>query len=486
MGRYKQRLFDTFRHSSPEDAIIILQLRVSAFVIALLLVTIFAAPAAADAAAVGPDAVAYQISPEHVGAVTFQNFSTMPVKLWSTNLGGAVSYPLIAQGEIYVTSVNPSVNGAVNLQALNAQTGHIDWSVVLNGGGNAAYDNGKVFVVQGNGFSSTMNAYNATTGALLWKSVLPGQYFFNAPPTARNGIAYTTGFGTGGTLYALSESSGATLWTAPVANGDGSSPTVTGGGVYVSYLGPQTYDFKPTTGGLNWHFDAGVEGAGGATAVYYNGNLYVRDIFDYFHNLPNDNMLLLNGATGQPSTTFNDSAFASATAPAFFNSRGYLEAGGTLNEFDPVSGSVGWSQSAAAGDSFVTAPILVNGVVFEGTAMGYLYEFVGLSGSLLNVLNVGTSLRQTDGPLAGLGAGDGLLVVPAGNTLNVYSVTTPEPSAVDLLLAAGTFGLLGWGWRRWRVARRPTRNEEDDSETTLSLSSFTSGAQASQALRRAA
>ena len=97
------------------------------------------------------------------------------------------------------------------------------------------------------------------------------------------------------------------------------------------------------------------------------------------------------------------------------------------------------------------------------------------------MLDVGTGISQQ----TSLGAGDGLLVVPAGNTVNVYSVTTPEPSAVDLLLAAGTFGLLGYGWRRWRVARRPARNE-DDAQATLSLSSFTPGTQASQALRRAA
>ena len=380
MGRCKRRLFDTARHSSKEEAIIMSQVRVSGLFIALSLVMTFAAPAAAA----NPDAVAYQNDPAHDGAATFQNFSTTPIKLWSTNLGGGVSYPLIAQGEIYVTSVNPSVNGTENLEALNAQTGHIDWNVVLNenadyGLDSPAYDNGKVFVVQ----NSSMNAYNAATGALLWSTALQGQYLFSSPPTASNGIVDTAGGGTGGTVYALSESSGATLWTAPAgySNGNGSSPTVTGSGVYVSYFGPQTYAFDPRTGALNWHFNSGVDGPGGSTAVYYRGNLYVQDVDNYFGSLPNNYMLLFNAATGQASTTFNDSSFASATAPAFANGRGYLEAGGTLYEFDPTSGSVGWSRSASAGDSFVTAPNIINGDVFEGTSMGYLDEFDGISGS---------------------------------------------------------------------------------------------------------
>ena len=93
--------------------------------------------------------------------------------MWSVNLGGAVSYPLVAQGEVYVTAVSPSGGYAVNLYAMNAQTGHIDWSVLLNGvywSDTAAYDNGRVFVFNNDFTSSTMNAYNAATGGLQWSS----------------------------------------------------------------------------------------------------------------------------------------------------------------------------------------------------------------------------------------------------------------------------------------------------------------------------
>lgn len=406
-------------------------------------------PLTARAATINPDAVAYQDDPAHDGSVTFQNFSTTPVKMWSVNLGGDVSYPLIAQGEVYVTAVPPSGSYGVSIYALNAQTGHIDWTTTLSGVYNpdtAAYDNGMLFVLDNNGDSSTMNAYNAATGALDWSSQLKGQYMFTSPPTASNGTVYVGGAGSGGTLYALRESNGATLWTAGVENGDHSSPTVTSNGVYVSYAGPQTYDFSPS-GGQIWRLSPNLEGGGGKTAVYYNGNLYVRGVFA--SSLPDKNMLLLNATTGAVSTTFHDS-LSNPTAPAFANGMGYVEAGnGVLDELNASSGVVGWSVSSPGGmsDPFVTAPTIINGNVFEGTSSGELYEFNGASGSLLDTINVGADI---DGPdeqnaviLTGLSAGDGLLAVPAGDSLNVYSVVTaPEPSgwilaSITLVVAAG-------------------------------------------------
>ncbi len=222
---------------------------------------------------------------------------------------------------------------------------------------------------------------------------------------------------------------------------------MTSSGVYVSYSGPQTYDFSPT-GGQIWHFSSDSEGGGGKTAVYYNGNLYVRGVFD--QTLPDKNLLLLNATTGQPLTTFQD-ALSNPTAPAFSNGRGYIEDGnGLLDEFNASSGAVGWSLSSPGGanDPFVAAPIIINGDVFEGTAGGHVYEFNGISGNLLGMINVGSGIDGPDeqnvsAPLTGLGAGDGLLVVPAGNTLNVYSVVTvPEPPAI-ILAMVGSICMIG-------------------------------------------
>jgi outer membrane protein assembly factor BamB len=380
-----------------------------------------------------PDAVTYQNDPEHDGSVTQAYFSSTPTHLWSTNLGSLLSYPLIAQGEVYVTAGDNSHSG-MHLYALNAQTGHVDWSTALNSqywSDSAAYDNGKIFLFNDNFTSSTMNAYDAASGALLWSKPLAPNYSFSSPPTARNGIVYVGGAGSGGTVRALRESDGAQLWTQSVQAGANSSPTVTADGVYVSYDGPETYKFNPTTGAQIWHYSTGLIGGGGRTSVYYNGNLYARDVESPFY--ANKNVAIFNASTGSSVRFFLDGYFTNPTAPAFSGGIGYLEVGGVLQAFDPANGNPIWSLQPSSG-SFVTAPIVVNGVVFEGTGGGNVYALDGASGATLSITAVGAAINGPDEqnvsqPLTGLGAGDGLLVVPAGTTLNVYTIT-PEPASL--------------------------------------------------------
>ncbi len=340
----------------------------------------------------------------------------------------------------------------MSLQAVNVATGHVDWTVPLIGNfrsDTAAYENGRVFLYNNNFTAPTMNAYDAANGSPLWSVPLPGQYDFSSPPTAANGIVYTGGAGVGGTVYAYRQTDGKLLWTAGVENGDNSSPVVTSTGVYVSYFGPQTYDFNPTTGSQIWHYDPGGEGGGGRTPVLYNGNLYVRDF---------GRLTAFNAANGAQAAAFNPTFYA-ATAPAFSNGVGYITAGNfnanVLDAFDPSTGAVVWSESAANG-TFVSAPLVINNIVFAASSTGNVYEF-DASGNLVGTFNVGNGINGPDEqnvsqPLTGLTAGDGLLAIPAGTTLNLYSVT-PEPSAAALLGFAAIIGLMRRGRQR-RAARR--------------------------------
>ncbi len=379
-----------------------------------------------------PDAVAYQNNPAHDGSVTFQNFSTTPTKLWSINLSHSLSYPLIAQGEVFVTSDDNSAS-SMTLYALNAQTGATNWSVSLARtfrSDSATYENGAIFLVNSNLSSSTMNAYDATTGKLLWSSPLPGQNSFSSPPTALNGVVYTGGSGNNGTLYAMNETDGHLLWTAPVSNGDHSSPVVTSDGVYASYGGPQTYKFNPATGAQIWHYDSGVSAGGGRTAAYANGLLLTSNSFSAAP------LITLNAATGGSVTTYNNLPGKAITAAAA--GIGY-RANNFLNAFDLATGNILWTQSIA---NFTTAPLIINGVVFEGSDDGHIYEFNGTTGALLNTINVGIPLPSPDEqnvsqPLTGMTAGDGLLAVPTGSVLTVYAV--PEPAT---FACAGTLATL--------------------------------------------
>src|SRR5262249_11439650 len=147
--------------------------------------------------------------------------------------------------------------------------------------------------------------------------------------TASNGILYVGGAGSGGTLYAVAESTGALVWTNAVENGDSSSPAVNARGVYVSYP-CQVYDFDPASGVPLWHYNGGCEGGGGRPPVLAGGKLYVRDS-------PSDT--IFDAADGSTLGTFT-----SAFAPAVTATTAFMLTGdGTLNWTDLQSGATTFS-----------------------------------------------------------------------------------------------------------------------------------------------
>src|SRR5207249_8647128 len=145
---------------------------------------------------------------------------TAPLKKkWSRQLGGAVSYPLIADGRVFVTVAGNGAGGyGSRLYALDQSTGATVWGPIAISGtyyfSATAYGGGRIYVIN---FDGLLFAYDAVTGVFDWSTKLPG-YGFTAAPTAYKGHVYVGG---AGTLYAVAESSGAVRWTDPVENGDG-------------------------------------------------------------------------------------------------------------------------------------------------------------------------------------------------------------------------------------------------------------------------
>ena len=249
---------------------------------------------AGSASADGADlAVAYQINVAHSGVQTDLNLNPPFSRRWQVTLPGPMEYPLIANGDVYVTAFNGT---SAALYALDQQTGAVLWSKPIQSRYNddawPAYDAGRVFVVHNDQnccSDGLMDAFDATTGAHLWTAILPGQYSFSSPPTASNGVVYTGGAGSGGTLYAVDETNGEVLATQPVENGDNSSPALSDHGVFVQYACDQTYGFAQQTLDPLWHYSTDCEGGGGSTPVYADGDLFTQDFFGN---------LILNTATG--------------------------------------------------------------------------------------------------------------------------------------------------------------------------------------------
>jgi outer membrane protein assembly factor BamB len=368
-----------------------------------------------EASAAG--SVTYQINPAHTGAIQLSGFKPPLAVQWSVNLGAPVSYPLVADGMVFVLT-GPNNASQVNLYALNATTGATVWGPVEIPEGAywwaaAAYANGTVFVVpdESNPFGEgAMLAFDATTGSQLWSVTLEGQYLFNSAPVAVGDLVYTGGAGSGGTVYAVAQSTGKTVWTAGVENGNASSPAVSSSGVYVSYVCPQAYDFNPKTGKQIWHYSGPCEGGGGDTPVLYVGSLYVRDSM-----ITGADGAILNATSGAVTGSFN-----SNFAPAFLGTTAFYTESGTLTAVDISTGATIWTASPTVGDSYASPPIVVNRGVYIGTAEGYLEGYDTANGKQVASINLGAAVSayETDNysnPLSGLGAGNGLIIVPATN-----------------------------------------------------------------------
>jgi outer membrane protein assembly factor BamB len=364
----------------------------------------------ADAAG---DAVTYQINIAHSGRNSLAGFKGGLKLLWTQNLGqGAISYPLIADDLVFVTAANASGSGT-ELFALDAATGDVVWRQAIGGKhnwSNAAYENGQVFVVNADG---VVEDFAAATGAQNWRVRMKGQTQFSSPPASQTGLLYLAGGDCAGTVYALDESNGAVAWTASVSGGAHSSPVLGVSGVYVTYP-CQYYKFAPQTGAPLWHDDERCSAKGGRTAVWYQSLLLVRNT-----KIPNS---ILNAKNGDAI-----GAFSADPAPTLFSqgkqAYGVALAGGSLTAFDISTGDALWSFT---GDNeLTTAPLAIGDYIIEGSGSGNLYVLDDRNGKQMWSSNVDASIPAPDEnsvsqPLTGLGAGDGIVVVPAGAQISAY------------------------------------------------------------------
>jgi outer membrane protein assembly factor BamB len=360
------------------------------------------------------ESVAFQNNVVHDGSDPASPLVTPLTLKWRRNFSASgvslISYPLIAQGRVFVTTTTSGPSGIEKLMALDARTGSTLWSANVNGSfgfANAAYDSGRVFVVNYDGLAK---AFDAATGTLLWSLVLPYPTLgCDAPPIAVNGRVYISGFGYGGDLYAVDETNGAVLLTMSVNAGD-SSPVVSSGRVFVSDACPNAFAFNAVTGQQLWHFNSCCSGGGGVTPVLHAGGLYARDSY-----CSQTNGIVLDVNNGHRIGGFN-----SDTPPGFFGNLTLLPQNGTLVAVNS-NGQQVWS---FAGDGALqSAPLVVNQTIYIGSRFGMLYG-LNASGQQIWSTQVGGSIPTPEQPtvtlVTGLGAGEGLLIVPTASTLVAY------------------------------------------------------------------
>jgi outer membrane protein assembly factor BamB len=371
------------------------------------------------------DANAYQIDPAHDGAVDFSSGTVNfpPPSSWHVNIGsGTPSNVVIADSMIFLTT---GTSGGSQLLALDQSNGATAWgplaiSGTAGGSAGVAYDSEQVFVAQqdSDGEGSTLYAYNAGTGALIWSTELgavsPGA------PTVADGYVYVI-VGGSATLDALNESTGAITWQQSLTVASG-TPAVTADGVYVAATtsGCFTIDFRPATGEVIWDTSNGtLYCPQGATPSVANGLVYSSNT---------SAVAIFDAETGDNST----GTLSYSLPAAFTGSTGYflqspnLEAVNLTDE--ATSDTVLWSFK---GDNELsTPPIFVSDenndqYVIAGSSQGNLYAIDATSGTSAWTQSLGNDIVQ-------LAVGDGLLVAvtETGNdtsgTLTAYSISTNQ------------------------------------------------------------
>lgn len=377
-----------------------------------------------------PQATSYQITTAHTGSIDFPGGVQFPPSAsWSTTLSGKISYPVIADGLIFVTAVQADWYGT-NVYALDQQTGNIVWGPIPltpeydHNWSAASYEDGILYVIDR---SANITAFEAQTGVELWSMSLGDDV--HAPATIRDGVLYVSSENpmsvSGNRTTAVDVINKKILWVRYHTAWGTGSPSVTSDGVYVSGL-CQMYALALDDGALMWNIDNRCYGSGARTSPVYNGVVYGR-------GLDRDDWkgTMLAGASGAELGSFSSSLIPAFTNASLFSTHpDYLEPWGShyvLRAVGLADGSTRWT--FAGDNSFRSAPIVINGNVIIGGESGKVYAIDSDTGAEVWFGDAGAPILASPWevsdsfPLTGLGAGEGWLVVPAGSQLTAWKVS---------------------------------------------------------------
>jgi outer membrane protein assembly factor BamB len=319
-----------------------------------------------------------------------------------------ISYPIVADGKVFVTADQhlDQVDDQT-LWALDLATGEILWSKVLPSQtrwSELAYDLGRLFIVDGDGL---LRAIDAGTGAELWQR--PVGRTLRAPPVARGGIVYVRG---GQKLSAVNAITGGLRWWRWVYVGGG-VPTLSSDGIFD--FSNRAEQFDAVTGVSRWLSPAPSCGALCFTAAYYSERIYAHSTVAPKYSTTT----IFDGFSGNQIGTV-----ASGThIPAFRGGIGYYSGLADVAAVSVRSGDVLWRFAGAKKPAL--PPIVVNGKVVIASNTGQLFVLDEISGQTLQEISLGgkgimMSGERTRGPMTGMGAGDGILIVPAKGMLFAF------------------------------------------------------------------
>lgn len=378
-------------------------------------ITVYALPPQTQQPAPLRASVTFQGDHAHTGYLTVGGSGpSLPFTgKWSVNLGGMVSYPLVANGRVFVT-VAGAPAGQSGLYALDVGTGAVAWGPV---GSSThpwlapAYDHGKLFVVD---YGALLRSFDAATGSAGWSLQLPVNMAMSAP-VVRNGILYVAA---GDSLFAVDAQTGKLLWNYHEAGRYG-SPAVTGDGVFLA--GYKLRQLDPWSGGVKWTAASTCSIGLGFSPVVAQGRVFSRGAkpSSDCNGGPASLSAIVDAANGAVLGQFDASVI-----PAVANGRAFYGEGSKLTAVDVATGNTLWSFTGGG----QVAPLVIDNLVVTGLTRytsGTIYVLDAATGAQLWSDTVPDGLERPmeySGAFSGFGAGDGYLLVPAGRTLTGWKI----------------------------------------------------------------
>jgi outer membrane protein assembly factor BamB len=332
--------------------------------------------------------------------------------LWSVPMTRS-SYPVIAEGRVHVVDRDPSGS---TLRTFDVATGAPLWSRQVAAAGRTQvwrplWHAGRV-IIQGS--AGEVAAFDAATGTPLWEIDLVGldpPPF--QPPLAIGNVVYAFGGGT----HAIDLETGARLWSGSGGQG---TPALYDGVFYFTLACHQMVAVSAQDGARLWGGHSC--GAGGTQTAARDGRVYVRDREE--------------GMIRRASDGAQIDGFSATIGPAIGAGLVITANRTTIEAHDEDTGVRRWTTVLPASDPYTTvaAPILVGSTVYTAVASGgHVFALDADTGAALDeqVVGSGVPTLADDGGSGGLGAGDGVLVVPAVDRLVAYGTDDAAPPPPD-------------------------------------------------------
>jgi alpha-tubulin suppressor-like RCC1 family protein/outer membrane protein assembly factor BamB len=343
-------------------------------------------------------------------------------KRWTRDLGYPVKYSLLAEGKVFAAA-------GPYLYALDAATGEDAWGPIALGpvyeyaGSNVTYGDGRVFA---NYRGGPLRAFDASTGADLWTTGFDANETVGVPPVYEDGIVYTLSHDT--LLRAVSAATGRVLWTGLGGRGSTQMPSIDGGRVYVAATCRGAFAVDAFSGAEAWRHLGVCGSADSMGSAVAGGRLWNEGSW-------NDTPVTYDASTGKLTGAF------AGTVPAFADDRYFVLHGTALKGKDAATDFTLWSFT---GDGqLATSPVVVDGLVYVGSATGKVWALDPSTGTPVWEGDAGAPISprhefKSQDLGVHIAAGQGLVVVPATNTLVAFAPVAPPAPLVHRPLA--------WGW----------------------------------------